>query len=461
MRLECGSVFLGSFVLPGTSHRIRPERLAQPRRRSRRRTLVTVFGLALSLFAANGTAYAADAASDTRVTPSAAAVPLEPPAPPPAGAQHSGQSATTQQAADTTAVATDPQPMNILISVRINSPGNNGPVAQTSTAAIAGAAGNTGTTTQADWQDWAPARGSASQGSASQGSAQDAGTGQKAAATSAATQPRPVNAAVSVRLNSPGDDGPVTQTSAVLVGAASTNSASTTQAAVQKESGAAGGTSAASPSSPSATAPAPARLPAATPQPSSAAPAKPESTAAQSACVGIERDPGSAGEPRMRIVITIDPSCRTTARPRPAASHPARPAKVLARSARPQVEPARAAASAPSATKSAGYTTPQPSSLAKAHPATPATRARLAPPRRQARVAKGTRRVPQPLSIGRRDALGASVGPAMAFSSSGVDGRRDLVILVLLVATIASAAFGSWLPAELCRLRRPPRRGMR
>src|SRR5438552_18066903 len=62
--------------------------------------------------------------------------------PAPLPAQASAQQATTGQAGMTSADATDAQPTNIFISLRINSPGDNGPVMQTSTTAVAGDTAN-------------------------------------------------------------------------------------------------------------------------------------------------------------------------------------------------------------------------------------------------------------------------------------------------------------------------------
>src|SRR5918911_2353750 len=125
-----------------------------------RRFAAAGFGaLAVSLAIATGTAYAADAVE----------------APPAAGpAQASAQDASTGQAATTSADATDAQPTNILISVRIDSPGDNGPVTQTSTTAVAGSADNDAATGQDASQDWTSAgRTAAAQ---PQASAQDAKT---------------------------------------------------------------------------------------------------------------------------------------------------------------------------------------------------------------------------------------------------------------------------------------------
>src|SRR5205807_1102053 len=133
----------------------------------------------------------------------------------------SAQQATTGQAGMTTADAADAQSTNIFVSLRIDSPGDNGPVAQTSTAAVAGDTTNDAATAEDAWQDWDS--GDRAARPAPQASAQDSGTTQAAATSATATRPKPTNVVVSVRVNSPGDDAPVTQSSTVAVGAASKN----------------------------------------------------------------------------------------------------------------------------------------------------------------------------------------------------------------------------------------------
>src|SRR3982751_5008360 len=64
--------------------------------------------------------------------------------------------ARAQQAGMASADATDAQPTNIFVSLRINSPGDNGPVTQTATTAVAGDTANDAATDQEAAQDWAP-----------------------------------------------------------------------------------------------------------------------------------------------------------------------------------------------------------------------------------------------------------------------------------------------------------------
>src|SRR5919206_1236717 len=155
---------------------------------------------------------------------------------PEAPAQASGQEATTGQAATANADAADDQPTNIFVSVRVDSPGDNGPVTQTSTTAVAGDTANDAATAQDGWQDWASGAHAAP---APQASAQDSDTTQAAATTATATRSKPTNVVLSVRVNSPGDDGPMTQSSTVAVAAQSKNTAATAQTAHQAQAGAA------------------------------------------------------------------------------------------------------------------------------------------------------------------------------------------------------------------------------
>src|ERR671933_121035 len=168
----------------------------------------------------------------------------------------------------------------------------------------------------ADWPAPLPAQASAQEATAEQGaiaavdatdaqpapqaSAQDSGTTQAAATSATATRPQPTNVVVSVRVNSPGDDGPVTQSSTVAVAAQSKNTAATAQTAHQAQDGAAD----AAPAPTEAAAP----QAAAPPAPGAVAerPAEASSPAsAPASCVSVA--PGAAAT---RIVITIGKSCR-------------------------------------------------------------------------------------------------------------------------------------------------------
>jgi hypothetical protein len=111
------------------------------------------------------------------------------------------QVASTDQAASSNASATQEQPVNIVVSVRINSPGDDGPISQTNVVAGVSDAANAASSTQG---------GSASEGA--DGSAdQEASTTQQAGSTATATQQGAQNIIVVVRINSPGDNGSISQ----------------------------------------------------------------------------------------------------------------------------------------------------------------------------------------------------------------------------------------------------------
>jgi hypothetical protein len=335
------------------------------------------------------------------------------PAPLAAPAQASGQQATTGQAATTSADATDAQPTNIFISLRVDSPGDNGPVTQTSTTAVAGDATNDAATAQDAWQDWDSGAHTA-QG-APQTSAQDSGTSQAAATTATAAQAKPTNVVVSVRVNSPGDDGPVTQSSTVAVGAESKNAAATAQKARQAKVGAGGG-----PATPTATAPA-APPSAAAPEPTpgavaeSPAAAAPPDVPAPATCVSVA--PRAAVT---RIVITIGESCHERA-PAPRAH------------ARTHTAPVHAAPPAPApaapVVHEVAAVSPIPTPTAAATP----RQARPAP--RPPVVVKPHDPVAASTTAG--ELLAASVAP------SG-DGARYELLLALLLAMLAAAAVWSY-----------------
>ena len=155
--------------------------------------------LAAGICALYPLAVAGTAAADDLVTP------IEIPA----------QTATTDQSVAANGVATQDSPTNMVISVRIDSPGNNGAISQSNVAVVSVGAGNGSDTSQA--------------GADELGGAQQASTGQDAAATGEGTQSHPVNIVVSIRINSPGNDGPISQTNVVGVGVGANNGSSTSQ----------------------------------------------------------------------------------------------------------------------------------------------------------------------------------------------------------------------------------------
>ena len=109
------------------------------------------------------------------------------------------------QIAGAEASATQQQPTNVVITIRIDSPGNDGPISQTNVA-IAGATGSNTTS-----------------------AGQDASTDQQAAASTDVTQDGAGNLVVTVRINSPGNNGPVSQTNAAIGSSNAENTSGTTQ----------------------------------------------------------------------------------------------------------------------------------------------------------------------------------------------------------------------------------------
>jgi hypothetical protein len=140
-----------------------------------------------------------------------------------------GQDASSQQSASSNANATQVNPSNDNVDVRIFSPGDNGDVTQTNAAGALAIAGNANTTDQSASQDQS--------GAGTQAVGQEATNDQSADATADATQIKPSNENISVRIKSPGDDGDVTQTNAAAAGAAAGNANSTKQDAAQSQSG--------------------------------------------------------------------------------------------------------------------------------------------------------------------------------------------------------------------------------
>lgn len=153
--------------------------------------------------------------------------------------QVSGQSADTSQQAAAGSSATQVNPSNTNISIRVLSPGNDGNVSQTNAAGSSAAAGNASTTAQSSGQS--------AGGGAVQSSTQSAGTDQVAAALSTAAQLGASNVNVPIRVLSPGNDGNVSQTNAVGSQAAAGNSATTSQSGTQAAAGGSCGCSSSAP----------------------------------------------------------------------------------------------------------------------------------------------------------------------------------------------------------------------
>jgi hypothetical protein len=154
-----------------------------------------------------GLARANDARAGTPQDEVVAAVPADPT---PQGTPPA-QKIADDQIAGAEASAIQQQPTNIVISIRIDSPGDNGAISQTNVA-VAGANGSNSSSTGQDG-----------------GAGQDASTDQQAAANTDVTQDGAGNLVVTVRINSPGNNGPVSQTNAAIGSSNAENTSSTTQ----------------------------------------------------------------------------------------------------------------------------------------------------------------------------------------------------------------------------------------
>jgi hypothetical protein len=146
--------------------------------------------------------------------------------------QVSGQDATTQQQSGAASSATQVDPSNTNVSIRVLSPGNDGNVTQSNTASSSATSGNQAGTTQT--------AGQTAGGSGIQSSQQNAGTDQVSAALSAAEQAGASNANLPIRVLSEGDDGNVTQSNGVDSKATSGNAATTGQTSTQTQGGSCG-----------------------------------------------------------------------------------------------------------------------------------------------------------------------------------------------------------------------------
>lgn len=143
--------------------------------------------------------------------------------------QVSGQSADTSQQAAAASSATQTNPSNTNIAIRVLSPGNDGNVSQTNAAGSSATADNASNTGQGSSQT--------AGGGGVQSSTQSATTDQLAGALSTAAQAGASNTNVPIRVLSPGNDGNVSQTNAVGSQAAAGNAATTGQASTQTAAG--------------------------------------------------------------------------------------------------------------------------------------------------------------------------------------------------------------------------------
>jgi hypothetical protein len=146
------------------------------------------------------------------------------------GTQLIGQSADNDQKAVALSETIQEKPSNTNISVRVLSPGDDGPVTQTNQASSDATAGNLNITKQDADQSQAD-------GSGLQAIGQSADSDQKAIAGALTVQEKPSNTNISVRVLSPGDGGPVTQSNVASSDATAGNLNITDQDADQEQAG--------------------------------------------------------------------------------------------------------------------------------------------------------------------------------------------------------------------------------
>jgi len=146
------------------------------------------------------------------------------------GVQVGGQSASSEQQGSAASGATQIDPSNTNIDVRVLSPGDNGSVTQTNSATSDATASNSNDTDQSASQNQGGSGGI-------QAANQWAGNTQVAGSLSAASQYGATNTNIPVRVLSPGSNGNVTQSNTVDSNASSTNHNSTDQDAQQAQGG--------------------------------------------------------------------------------------------------------------------------------------------------------------------------------------------------------------------------------
>jgi len=144
------------------------------------------------------------------------------------------------QKADAEASSTQVAPRNVNVVIRIDSPGDEGPVTQANTSVASATGNNSNATSQDATQNQTGGGGSAGQ---SQLADQSAPTTQSGSASAISKQVAPLNANIVVRNKSPGDTGPVTQTNSSQATAQAANDNALNQSALQTQTLAGDGSS--------------------------------------------------------------------------------------------------------------------------------------------------------------------------------------------------------------------------
>jgi hypothetical protein len=147
-------------------------------------------------------------------------------------AQATRQDAPTEQNADAQAASTQVAPTNVNIVVRVDSPGNDGPVTQTNSSVADATGSNANHVVQA--ADQSQIAGGPGTGQ-TQDTSQSAPTTQQSTGSAASTQVNPMNVNIVVRNKSPGDEGPVSQSNSSQATAVAANTNAVDQAASQAQ----------------------------------------------------------------------------------------------------------------------------------------------------------------------------------------------------------------------------------
>ena len=163
----------------------------------------------------------------------------------------SQQASQTAQAAGAQANAAQVQPVNIAVTVIVNSPGSKPVIVQSNGNSAGASAGNSSSTSQNSGQGAGTGSGSSngqngggsggggsgSGGGQSQPASQGSHIAQGAGAQAGATQVQPANIATPVVVNSPGSKPVIVQTNGNSAGATAANSSSTNQALGSSQAG--------------------------------------------------------------------------------------------------------------------------------------------------------------------------------------------------------------------------------
>jgi hypothetical protein len=313
----------------------------------------------------------------------------------PSAAAPLGTSATTDQSALAGVRATQEQPSNVVNSSRVDSPGDDGAITQSNAAQAQAAAANGAATTQG--------------GGGDQGSQLDAATQQAASAVAAAIQQGAQNIVIQIRINSPGDNGPINQSNVANAGAGAVNASETSQG---------GGTGAAAPTGAEPS------------SPDSASPDAPSAVTPAAPAAAPAEAPAAEGPAALRRVY---PAARLV---RPRAESPQ---ETQAQQAQPQ-GPAAASNGRPSAGARSGQA-----------PADPPPRVVWTPAVAGSTIDASRRATPPASPVGHAAAVGAGsraaepvfkgVAGAVPTASESLDGVSNAVLLTLVALIVGLLGF--------------------